>query len=99
MCGRKISTLGCALRRRLSAHSSWTCGGPIWGCALGHQLLADAIGGKVGPAKTPEIGVLTISKTEQGNLDPMFQGISDPMLALQWHSAEVSERHHRGSEH
>jgi GMP synthase-like glutamine amidotransferase len=61
------------------------------GVCLGHQLLAEAIGGKVGPAKTPEIGVLPVTKTGQGNLDPMLQGISNPILALQWHSAEVLE--------
>jgi GMP synthase-like glutamine amidotransferase len=62
---------------------------PYLGICLGHQLLADAIGGKVGPAKTPEVGVLTVSKTAQGNRDPMMQNLSDPILALQWHGAEV----------
>ena len=64
---------------------------PFLGVCLGHQLLADAIGGKVGPAKTPEIGVLSVAKTAQGDLDPMFRGVSSPVLALQWHSAEVLE--------
>jgi len=64
---------------------------PYFGVCLGHQLLADAIGGKVGAAKTPEVGVLTVSKTRQGNLDPMLHDVSNPILALQWHSAEVLE--------
>jgi GMP synthase-like glutamine amidotransferase len=64
---------------------------PYLGVCLGHQLLADAIGGTVGPAKTPEVGVLSVSKTAQGNLDPVLQNVPDPILALQWHGAEVLE--------
>jgi GMP synthase-like glutamine amidotransferase len=33
--------------------------------------------------------VLTVDKTAQGNQDGMLQNISNPMLALQWHGAEV----------
>lgn len=62
---------------------------PFLGVCLGHQLLAECIGGKVGLARTPEIGVLTVTKTAQGDVDPVLQGISNPIRALQWHSAEV----------
>jgi GMP synthase-like glutamine amidotransferase len=62
---------------------------PFLGICLGHQLLADAVGGKVGPAKTPEVGVLTVSKTSEGGRDPMMQNLSNPITALQWHGAEV----------
>jgi GMP synthase-like glutamine amidotransferase len=58
---------------------------------LGHQLLAEAIGGKVAPARKPEIGLLTVNKTSQGNQDPALRSISNPILALQWHGAEVLE--------
>src|SRR5262245_37444499 len=53
MCGRKISTLGYALRRRLSAHSSWTCGGHIWGCALDTSCSPTPSEARWGPPKRP----------------------------------------------
>ena len=63
---------------------------PFLGVCLGHQLLAEAIGGKVGLAKTPEVGVLTVAKTAHGNLDPMLQDVSKRLTlysgrARAWH--------------
>jgi GMP synthase-like glutamine amidotransferase len=64
---------------------------PYLGICLGHQLLADATGGRVGLAKTPEVGVLTVSSTEAGQRDPLLRALPDPMTVLQWHGAEVTE--------
>lgn len=64
---------------------------PYLGICLGHQLLADALGGRVGLAEPPEIGVLTVSKTPEGEADPAMAGVPDPLPVLQWHSAAVLE--------
>lgn len=64
-------------------------GRPFLGVCLGHQLLASAIGGEVGPAKMPEVGILKIEMTREGRSDPIFRSIADPMAVLQWHGAEV----------
>jgi GMP synthase-like glutamine amidotransferase len=63
---------------------------PYLGICLGHQLLADATGGRVGLAKTPEVGVLTVSRTEAGRKDRLMRALPDPMTVLQWHGAEVT---------
>jgi GMP synthase-like glutamine amidotransferase len=63
---------------------------PFLGICLGHQLLAECVGGKVAPAKTPEIGVFAHSKTDAGRGDRIFAALPDPYKALQWHGAEVT---------
>ena len=39
---------------------------PTFGICLGHQLLAEALGGTVGPSDIPEIGVMEVQLTEAG---------------------------------
>lgn len=63
---------------------------PYLGICLGHQLLADALGGRVEPG-VPEVGALTISMTEEGRRDPLLAGVPDPAEVLQWHGAAVKE--------
>ena len=62
---------------------------PYLGFCLGHQLLADALGGQVGIADIPEIGVLDIDTTKQGTDSPFLQNLPTKLKCLQWHSAEV----------
>ena len=64
---------------------------PYLGLCLGHQLLADALGGEVGPSDTPEIGVMDVQLTEVGASGVIFDGLPERFPCLQWHSAEVKK--------
>jgi len=61
---------------------------PYLGLCLGAQLLSEAVGGKVRKMKTPEIGVLEVSLTDNKSL---FKGLSKKLKVLQWHSYEAYE--------
>lgn len=65
-------------------------GMPYLGLCLGHQLLGDALGGRVEPMEEAEVGIREVTLTEAGGRDPLFAGLPARFHALQWHGAEVS---------
>jgi GMP synthase-like glutamine amidotransferase len=63
---------------------------PFLGVCLGHQLLADALGGEVASMEAPEVGVVRAAMTPAATEDPLF-GLAPPVIeGLQWHGAEVT---------
>lgn len=66
-------------------------GRPYLGICLGHQLLADALGGRVGLAARPEVGLTPVELTAEGRRDPLFSGFEATIETFQWHGAEVAD--------
>jgi GMP synthase-like glutamine amidotransferase len=64
---------------------------PYLGLCLGHQLLGDALGGRVGKARAPEVGIMQVTLNSAGQADPLFAGIAPTTECLQWHGAAVLE--------
>jgi len=60
-------------------------GVPYWGVCLGVQLLAASLGAPVYPGPEPEVGLSTVSLTDEARADPVFRGLPRELLTLQWH--------------
>lgn len=78
-----------AREKRAIRHWAVERGAPFLGICLGHQLLAEALGGKVGAMETPEVGIYSVRLTPEGKRDGLFRGLESPLPCLQWHGAEV----------
>ena len=58
---------------------------PLFGVCLGSQLIARAVGAKIGPAASAEVGWHTVHVTEAGRNDPVVGVLPETLDAFQWH--------------
>ncbi len=63
---------------------------PVLGVCYGHQLLAHALGGEVGWNEYGrEIGTVEVELTPEGRRDPLFAGLSSPLVVQSSHAQSV----------
>lgn len=64
---------------------------PVLGICLGHQLLAQWLGGRVERSAQFEVGWLEVTVNPDGLRDPLLDGIGERYYAFLWHGDEVTE--------
>jgi GMP synthase-like glutamine amidotransferase len=64
---------------------------PYLGFCLGHQLLADALGAKIGPNYRACIGFIEGFITHDGRNHPAFRELPQHMPLFKWHAQAVQE--------
>lgn len=64
---------------------------PVVGVCLGHQILAAALGGEVGPMDTPEAGFHPVELTFEGRNDTILGGVAWKSWQFQSHGHEVKK--------
>lgn len=60
-------------------------GKPVLGICLGAQLIAHALGARVAPLPTKEIGWCDVELTSEGREDPMLSELGEGEPIFQWH--------------
>jgi len=63
---------------------------PILGICFGSQLLAKAVGGAVAPGPSVEIGMVPVTVTNEGQVDPVFSHGPSTFQVFQWHGEGIS---------
>jgi GMP synthase (glutamine-hydrolysing) len=64
---------------------------PYLGFCLGHQLLADVLGAKVGPNFQSSLGYIQGFLTHEGKNHPVFKDLPQKMPLFKWHGQAVQE--------
>jgi len=59
------------------------------GFCLGHQLLGDVLGCRVGPLSKKSVGFITGELTPAGAAHPVFQGLPSRLNLFKWHGQGV----------
>ncbi len=77
MYGKNRITRGLKRKKLLIKMAVEEKGIPFLGLCLGHQLLAESLGGVVGKSETAEVGVMEVQLTEDGATGILFDGIPE----------------------
>lgn len=64
---------------------------PLFGVCFGHQVITEALGGKVEPGqKGAEVGAIEITLTRDGEMDPLFKGLETTFQIGSFHKDTVT---------